>query len=270
MVNLDYYKVLGVAKDSSQDEIKAKYRKLAMQFHPDRNEDDQKIIAEAKFKEVKEAYECLGDVDKRASYDRHGHPPTGNAPHPDDVWGNDINEMFRHAFNSANPDVFSNIFRQSAERQNATRNNITISLEDAYVGRQIHQSGHIINIPPGVRSGTKIYAGSAIYQITVSLNSKFKRSNDDLLIDVNITAIEAMLGVEAILTHLNGVKMQFTIPIGIQHGQVVRLANKGMMNPETSKYGDLMVRIAITTPKSLTDEQYAFLKTMHHRDIFDI
>ncbi len=71
MAKRDYYDVLGVSKTASADEIKKAYRRLAMKFHPDRNKDDSE--AEAKFKEVKEAYEVLSSSDKRATYDRFGH-----------------------------------------------------------------------------------------------------------------------------------------------------------------------------------------------------
>ena len=69
----DYYEVLGVAKNASDDDIKKAYRKLAMKHHPDRNQGDAAKKAEEQFKEVKEAYEMLSDADKRAAYDRFGH-----------------------------------------------------------------------------------------------------------------------------------------------------------------------------------------------------
>ena len=76
MSKRDYYEVLGVGKGSSTDEIKKAYRKVAMQFHPDRNPGDK--AAEEKFKEAAEAYEVLSDTDKKAQYDRFGHAGMGN------------------------------------------------------------------------------------------------------------------------------------------------------------------------------------------------
>src|SRR5687768_10428036 len=69
----DYYEVLGVAKNASEDDIKKAYRKLAMKYHPDRNQGDDATKAEDKFKEAKEAYEMLSDAQKRAAYDQYGH-----------------------------------------------------------------------------------------------------------------------------------------------------------------------------------------------------
>ena len=73
MSKRDYYEVLGVAKTASDDEIKKAYRKLAMKYHPDRNQGDKAKQAEEQFKEVKEAYEMLSDSQKRAAYDQYGH-----------------------------------------------------------------------------------------------------------------------------------------------------------------------------------------------------
>ena len=73
MSKRDYYEVLGVAKSASDDDIKKAYRKLAMKFHPDRNQGEKAKEAEEKFKEVKEAYEMLSDSQKRAAYDQYGH-----------------------------------------------------------------------------------------------------------------------------------------------------------------------------------------------------
>ena len=73
MAKRDFYEVLGVAKNASEEEIKKAYRKLAMKFHPDRHQGDEAKEAEGKFKEVKEAYEMLSDPEKRAAYDQYGH-----------------------------------------------------------------------------------------------------------------------------------------------------------------------------------------------------
>ena len=116
----------------------------------------------------------------------------------------------------------------------------------------------------------KFYADNKIYQVNILSHPKFKRSNDDLLVDVEISAFEAMLGLEIVLEHLDGAKLQFNIPAGIQAGQIVKLSAKGMQNPETDRTGDLLVRCSITTPKNLTEEQKELLKQMPRRDSINI
>src|SRR5690606_27440733 len=94
MTKRDYYEVLGVARDASEADIKKAYRRLAMKYHPDRNQNDPE--AEVKFKEAKEAYEVLADADKRAAYDRFGHAGVSGGP--------------GGAGGFAGADVFSDIF----------------------------------------------------------------------------------------------------------------------------------------------------------------
>ncbi|NPA34901.1 MAG: molecular chaperone DnaJ [Chlorobi bacterium] len=91
MAKKDYYEILGVSRDASQDEIKRAYRKLAMKYHPDRNPDDKE--AEEKFKEITEAYEVLSDPEKRARYDRYGHAGVSGQTTTQHM---DIEEIIRH------------------------------------------------------------------------------------------------------------------------------------------------------------------------------
>ena len=273
MSKRDYYDVLGVAKNSSDDEIKKKYRQLAMKFHPDRNADGDKESAELQFKEVKEAYECLSDLNRRTAYNMHGHTATDPNFNPQQRHHHynhtvDINEIFGNMFGGAgNP--FVDMFNPKSQQQ--VRQSLNITLVDAYKGTQLRLPGGLaIQIPAGVRSGTRFIHENVIYQIEIQPHAKFKRANDDLLVDIEISSIEAMLGIPAQLDHLDNNQLQFAIPVGIQTGQVVRLGNKGMKNPETDKFGDLMIRVTITTPKDLTNEQIAFLKTMQHRDMLNI
>ena len=273
MSKQDYYETLGLAKSATEDDIKKSYRKLAMKYHPDRNQGADSKQAEEKFKEAKEAYECLSDPQRRSMYDAHGHAASdpnfgkGNT-HQWTHNGQGIDPaQFRDIFGGMFGDVFGSHYNQPQKQ----RHIINISLEDAYKGKQIKlPDGMYINIPAGVRPGTKFMSETAIYEIGILPHSKFKRANDDLLIDVEISAIEAMLSVEVTLDHLDGSKLQFTIPTGIQNGQVVRLGGKGLRNPELNKQGDLMVRITVTTPRGLTDKEIEFLKTMKHRTAFNI
>jgi molecular chaperone DnaJ len=132
MAKRDYYDILGVNRDASEDDIKKAYRKLAMQFHPDRNPDNPK--AEEKFKEAKEAYEVLSDSNKRSAYDRFGHQ--GVDAHSGMGAG-----MGMGGFADAFGDIFSEIFGQGRARSNVYRGadlryNLEISLEEAARGAE--------------------------------------------------------------------------------------------------------------------------------------
>ena len=275
MSKRDYYEVLGLAKTASDDDIRASYRKLASKYHPDKVQGDaEKAAVEVKFKEAKEAYEILSDAEKRGQYDAYGHggpafsqPPQGRWTHHGDP--NDINEMLKSFFTKTHTFNEGMFGQQPQQRQ--TIHIVNISLADAYVGKSIRlDSKSAINIPKGVRSGTKFYADSKFYRVDIQPHYKFKRANDDLLVDVEVNAIEAMLGVDAELEHLDGAKLQFTIPAGIQPGQIVKLSSKGMKNPETDRHGDMLIRISITIPQNINDVEKAALKNISHRDTITI
>ncbi len=107
MSKRDYYEILGVSKSSSADEIKKAYRKVAMQFHPDRNPGDKE--AEEKFKEAAEAYEVLSDQDKRAQYDRFGHAGV-NGRGGGGAHGMNMDDIFSNFGDIFGDDIFGSFF----------------------------------------------------------------------------------------------------------------------------------------------------------------
>lgn len=272
MSKRDYYEILGLAKTASEDDIKSAYRKLASKYHPDKLSDSEKQAGEAKFKEVSEAYETLSDLEKRQQYDNFGHagPQFSNFTHrshsSDSI---NIEEIMKQAFGNRQHFRFDDGFFTQTSRAKPMLA-INISLEDAYTGRTVVIDKTTINIPRGVRSGTKLFSANNFYRIDIQQHHKFKRSNDDLLVDIEINAIEAILGVEAVLEHLDGAKLQFTIPQGIQPGQIIKLSGKGMKNPETDRFGDMLIRMSVVIPKGLSDIDKAVLKTLAHRDSINI
>jgi molecular chaperone DnaJ len=108
MAKRDYYEILGVAKSSSADEVKKAYRKVAMQYHPDRNPGDKE--AEEKFKEAAEAYEILGDADKRAQYDRYGHAGVSNNARGGGGAGMNMDDIFSQFGDIFGDDIFGSFF----------------------------------------------------------------------------------------------------------------------------------------------------------------
>lgn len=268
MSKRDYYEILGLTKNASDDDIKTAYRKLAMKYHPDRNKE---LGSEDKFKEAKEAYEVLSDGDKRAIYDQVGHseqnPFAHRKPGNSHTWN----------FDPGDGDGLNNIFAELFKQHSAARARsnpeilINISLKDAYLGKTIRYDSKItLNVPAGIRPGTKMFVDGKMFRIDVMLDQRFKRALDDLMVDVNISAIEAMLGIDAMLEHLDGAQFQFTIPAGIQSGQIVKLSKRGMKNPETNHVGDMLIRIGIFIPKDLSDSDKELLKSISHRESITI
>jgi molecular chaperone DnaJ len=133
-VKRDYYEVLGVSRTASEQEMKSAYRKLAMQYHPDRNPGDRD--AEEKFKEASEAYSILSDAEKRAQYDRFGHQAVGGMGGFDASTFQDISEIFGDLFGFG--DAFGSGRRRSrAQRGGDLRSDVNIELKDAIFGKSV-------------------------------------------------------------------------------------------------------------------------------------
>lgn len=267
MSNQDYYKILGVSRDASADDIKKAYRKLAMKWHPDRNTDGDKAAAELKFKEIQTAYENLTNPNRHSADSVNWGP--GNQ-YDAGAFSEAMNGMFRSGNFS---DIFNHSgFANSTFKQAAPKKHqLTISLEDAFSGKTLRlPGGASLNLPAGVQPGASFYVGTELYKIEIAPHPKFKRSGDDLLVDADISAFEAILGVDSVLTHLDGSELQFTIPAGIQNGQIVRLGGRGMPSTESSQRGDLMVRISVSTPKNLSEEQKMLISSLPRRTSVNI
>jgi curved DNA-binding protein len=290
----DYYEILGVGRQASQDEIKKAYRKLALQFHPDRNPNNK--TAEDKFKEANEAYQVLSDKDKRAHYDRLGKDYSrwqqtggrggfdwsqwstgrpggvrveygGNA---EDIFGDgNFSDFFQQIFGGLGGFGSQGGRRQAA--QPAYEQPVTVSLEEALQGAsrlmQVDGRRLEVNIPAGARSGTKVRMAGAgpagrngkpsdIYLvINVAEDPRFLRDGDDLTTEVDVDLYTAVLGGEARVPTLDG-QVVLTVPAGTQPGQSIRLKGRGMPQlKDPKKRGDLFAKIKVRLPKNLTTEQ---------------
>lgn len=242
----DYYKILGVERNASEDEIKKQYRRLAKKYHPDVSTEAD---ATQKFQELQEAYSVLKDPQKKAQYDMGGTVNMGDRVH-------------QYYYREGGPDPFTNIndlfeaLRGQRRQQHRTIYRTTISLEEAFHGTIRHVNDKSFRIPPGLRTGNRITVEDFWVDVIVLPHDKYKRAGDDLLLIVQIAASEAMLGTKLIIDHIDRTQLKCEIPAGTQPGQVLRLRGKGMPNPEVPNMrGDLLVQVNITIPKNLTDEQ---------------
>ncbi|GAB4432961.1 MAG: DnaJ C-terminal domain-containing protein [Anaerolineales bacterium] len=290
----DYYDILGVSRNASEDEIRKAYRKLAMKYHPDKNPNDKQ--AEERFKELNEAYQVLSDPKKRAHYDRVGSAYSNWQQRGADDgfdWsqfargapggGTRVNvEDFVSGFNG--DDLFSDFFRAifgggmgGARTVDAHRNaqgyqqQVEISLEEAFHGTtryvQTDRKKMKVKIPPGVRTGSKVRVagggpgGHDLYLvIQVKDDPRFTRKGNDLHTKVKVSAFTAMLGGEAEVQTMDK-KVKLNIPAGTQPGQVFRLAGRGMpllKNPQ--KRGNLMVTLEVEIPRYLSSKQRELLE----------
>lgn len=278
----DYYAVLGVSRDAGDDEIKKAFRHKAKQYHPDANPDDGQ--AEARFKEVNEAYEVLSDEEKRAAYDRFGpnwqqyqnfngenpFASTGDAPF------GDMSDIFETIFAGAGGRQRGHGgYHRRADYPRAGQNieqNVRISLREAYEGTQriVSKDGRdiTVRIPRGAASGTKVRlageghpgynggsSGHLYLVVQVAEDPQFERNGDDLLVDVKVDAMTAMLGGDAEVPTLAR-PVRTRIRAGTQTGQKLRLTGKGMPKLRNeNEHGDLYARVMITVPKQLDADQ---------------
>jgi curved DNA-binding protein len=283
----NYYSVLGLDKGASEEDIKKAYRKLAMQYHPDRNEGDAK--AEEKFKGVSEAYAVLSDKKKRQQYDQFGSEGFHQKFSQEDIFRDfDINEILK-GFGGSNPfggqegpfggGGFGNPFSQGRPSHRepkipALKKELSISFEDAALGCQrtlsISRNDNLeelnIKIPAGITHGKVLRLkgkgqmslrgnrrGDLHLLVNVVPHPLFQREGRNVVVETRIKMTEALLGTSIEVETLDGIK-SVKIPPGIQNNSKLKLKGVGIKFPSGAR-GDQLVRIAINTPKDLTDEQ---------------
>ena len=286
----DYYKILGVERKASEEEIRKAYRDLAKQHHPDRNPDNKQ--AEERFKEINEAYQVLSDPQKRSVYDRVGsdysnwqrrgapgdfnwNDYVGGFPGGARVNYEDLEEMFGGAGGGGFSDFFRTIFGMREEqaaraRPQGYQQALDITMEEAYKGttRVLQNNGKQkqVRIPAGVRTGSKVRVagggpnGTDLYLIIeVKEDSRFDRRGNDLHTTATVNVFTAILGGEAEVETLHG-RIKLNVPAGTQPEQVFRLAGRGMPNVKNpDQKGDLYVRLKVQIPKYLSAKQRELL-----------
>src|SRR5216684_564936 len=253
----DYYKILGVERAASEDEIKKAYRKLARKYHPDVSKEPN---AKEKFQEVSEAYETLRDKEKRAAYDSLGahRPGQDFRPPPDwfDRFGSGRQEDLRDIDLS---DLFEQmgIFGRAGARRGGFGRNVPIPGEDyetpvripkgAIDGQRLRLRG---KGGPGMNGGP---AGDLYLQIALEPHPLFRARGHDLEIEVPIAPWEAALGAEVEVPALEG-RVTMKVPPGSKGGQKLRLAGKGLPKPGGGA-GDLYAVLNIVVPGTLSERE---------------
>lgn len=285
MAQKDYYEVLGVAKDASADDIKKSFRKLAVKYHPDRNQGDS--TAEEKFKEINEAYAVLSDPEKRKKYDTFGSADFHQQFSQEDIFRNfDFSGTFKDMGMGGGEDIFSRLFggafrragsgfRRGPQKGADLSLAVTVGFREAALGAEklvaFRRNGQReelkVKIPAGVDNGSRIRiggrgsdgenggpSGDLFLEVTVTNDPVFTREGGDLFVERTVRFSEACLGVSLEVPTLEEPK-RIKVPAGIQPGTKIRLKGCGIKALGSNARGDLYVKISIHVPEGLNSSQ---------------
>ena len=287
----DYYQIMGVGRDASADDIKRAYRRLARKFHPDVSKEKD---AEARFKEVGEAYEVLRDPEKRAAYDALGTRKPGEEFRPPPDWQFDYGAAEADVGNHS--DFFEQLFgglgrgRRGSFRSRGfdTAGQVEVTLEEAFKGTErrlslqrvaVDERGRAqpttqqltVRIPAGVVDGQRIRvpsqgepgvgggpAGDLFLEVHLQSHRWFRAEGRDIWLDLPVTPWEAALG-ESVQVPTLGGRVNLKVPKGSQTDRQLRLRGRGLPgNPP----GDQLVVLKIMTPPPQTPADEAVYKEM--------
>jgi len=298
----DYYKILGVDRKSSKDEIRKTYRKLARKFHPDMNPGNKQ--AEERFKEINEAHDVLSDPEKRARFDelgsnwQHGQkfqpPPHFRGqynpqgfPNQREFYsegGGGFSDFFESFFGGNFNNAHSRGFESKGQD---IEGELVISIEEAFHGvtRSLTVTGstketYHVKIPPGLKSGAKLRLagrgrenphggtrGDLYLKIEHAAHPFLHFENDDLIYDLDITPWEAVLGASIPFSTLDQ-KVKLKIPPGTQNGTRLRLRGQGFKFSGKDP-GDLIVEIQIEVPKEISDQERKAWEDLAQKSAFN-
>lgn len=271
----DFYDVLGVSKSATPDDLKKAYRKLAFQYHPDKNKTKE---AEEKFKEINQAYEVLSDPQKRSTYDQVGRAgfdagAGGGAGGP--FGGQQGYGPFTYQYSTgggaqdfdfggfSDPfEIFEQFFGAGFSRRRP-RYSITIDFMEAVHGAtkkvSIDGKAQSIKIPAGVNDGTRIQLPDYDVVISVRGNSKFHREGNDILTEQEVSLSQAVLGSTIDVETVHG-EVKLKIPEGTQPESLIRIKGKGVPKVRGGGVGDHFVRIKVKIPNKINARQKELLE----------
>ena len=287
----DYYRVLEVAKNASQDDIRKAFRKLARQFHPDVAHD--KMAAEGKFKEINEAYEVLGDPEKRAKYDELGMNWGRVGGRPQQQWGQrgpvDGGGFDGGGNGESFSDFFDAFFRgesrggargtefpfegsRQVKRPRHVEAEVQVSVEELlrgvskrvsyrYAGKAVPEKVDVL-VPAQTVPGQKIrlagkgeHGGDLLLKVVLIGHGDYEVEGGDLVRSVRVPMWKAVLGGDLQVATPDGM-VRLKVPAGTQSGRRFRLPGRGLPM-EGKRRGDFLVKVEFAVPESLTLEQRA-------------
>jgi len=294
----DYYKILGVGKDASAQEIKSAYRKLAMKYHPDHAKNDRS--AEETFKRVSEAYAVLGDAEKRRKYDAFGAEGFKQRFSQEDIFRGfnfgDILREFgfsgefsmgrgggrRSTYGGMGPFGAGRAAHPQRSKGQDLVYEIPLTLEEVMEGtsktvslRQGGQEKVNVKIPRGMTSGKKLRLagkgeagafggapGDLFIQAKVQKHPLFQVEGIDLYTERRIKLTEALLGTRVEVPTPEGKQVTLTVPPGTKHLTKMRLPGYGLPEMHGSARGNLYVRILVDIPRTLKKEQRQWVQKL--------
>lgn len=280
----DYYEILGVSKNASEKELKSAYRKLALEWHPDRNKSTE---AEKKFKEINEAYEVLSSPQKRQAYDQFGHVAFANGGQSGGSGG--FEDIFRQGGFGQGPfnvkfsyggssgadfidpfEIFEQFFGGSSPFRRAHRVPhvvVPIDFMEAYKGVekevQVNGEKRKVKIPAGVDDGSRIQFNDFFVTVDVKPDQTFQREGSDLYVDVEVPLATAISGGDISVPTPEG-DIKVKVKSGVQSRSVLRLSEYGMPKVHRSGKGDLYIQLLVKIPsvKNLNKEQKKVLEEL--------
>ena len=292
MSESDYYKILGVNKTASDEEIKKAYRKLAMKYHPDHTKGDKN--AEEKFKKISEAYAVLSDKEKRQQYDQFGSTGFHQRFTQEDIFkGFDFSDVFREfgfggtnffkgrgggtrfSFGSDSP-FGAHAGQQSQVKGSDLVYELAVTLQEVATGtsktvsfqREGRSEKMTVKIPKGMVNGKKLRIagkgdpspfggspGDLFIQTKLVADPVFRFEGYDLHIDRDIKLSEALLGTQISIPTVVGKELSLKIPPGTKHKTKMRISGRGLPHMQGEGSGDLFICISLDMPKQLSQEQ---------------
>jgi DnaJ-class molecular chaperone len=285
----ELYRTLGVGRTATHDEIRGAYRKLAKEYHPDRNPGN--TAAEEKFKRISAAFDILGDPEKRKKYDS-GEIDAGGRETQGGFYGDGRSGRYRTSDNFGDfGDIFGDVFGRSSGggfnmRGMDYRYHLEIDFLEAVNGvkkRVLLPEGETldINVPSGVVQGQVLrlkgkggpgvgrgQPGDALIELKIRTHGFFEREGDDIILDLPITIDEAILGGKVEAPTIDG-RVSLTIPKGASSGQLLRLRGKGVKNAQSGNTGDQLVKLRIVLPSAPDAQLTEFMEKWRAAHAYD-